>query len=273
MLVDTHAHLDAHAFGADRNEVIERAWTAGLGAIISVGGDIKSSREVIALAQAHPGVYATVGIHPHEASHAELNALLELEHLAGDRDVVAIGEIGLDFHYDFSPPAVQEKCFVAQLELARRVNKPVVIHDREAHAKTLAILRDWLGTTPGRAVPGVLHCFSGDREMAEQAMQMGFYLSFGGPITFRNARRLQELVRALPLERILVETDCPYLAPHPHRGKRNEPAYVRLVALQLAALKGLSLEEVASVTTANAQRLFGLGTLELVRPWLARHEE
>jgi TatD DNase family protein len=261
MLVDTHAHLDAHAFEADREEVIARAWTAGLGAIISVGADVESSRQAIALAKAHPGVYATVGTHPHEASQAGPDALVELERLASENAVLAIGEIGLDLHYNFSPPAVQEECFVAQLELARRVNKPVVIHDREAHAKTLAILRVWRRSGPLERAPGVLHCFSGDREMAEQVMQMGFYLSFGGPITFTNARRLQELVRALPLDRVLLETDCPYLAPHPHRGKRNEPAYVRLVALQLAALKGLSLEQVASVTTANAQRLFRLGTL------------
>ena len=261
MLVDTHAHLDAHAFDADREEVIARAWAAGLGAIITVGADVDSSRQAIALAQAHPDVYAAVGIHPHEASNAGPNALAELERLACEGLVLAIGEIGLDLHYNFSPPAIQRERFAAQLELARRVNKPVVIHDREAHAETLAILRDWLSTGPQQGSPGVLHCFSGDRKMAEQVIEMGFYLSFGGTITFQNARGLQELVRDLPLERILLETDCPYLAPHPRRGQRNEPAHVRLVALQLAALKGLSLERVAEVTTANAQRLFRIGAL------------
>lgn len=259
MLVDTHAHLDAQAFDADREEVIARAWVAGLGAIITVGADVDSSRKAVCLAQAHPGLYATVGIHPHEASHAGPDALVELERLACEDKALAIGEIGLDFHYNFSPPAVQRECFAAQLVLARRLNKPAVIHDREAHAETLAILHDWLGGAPQPGTPGVLHCFSGDREMAEQVIKMGFYLSFGGTLTFQKAGRLRELVRDLPLERIVLETDCPYLAPHPHRGQRNEPAFVGLVARQLAELKGISLERVAEVTTANAQRLFRFG--------------
>lgn len=261
MLVDTHAHLDAQAFDADREEVIARAWAAGLGAIITVGADVDSSRKAVSLAQAHPGLYATVGIHPHEATHAGAEALVELERLACEDKALAIGEIGLDSHYNFSPPAVQRERFAAQLVLARRLNKPVVIHDREAHADTLAILHDWLGTAPQQGTPGVLHCFSGDRHMAEQVIEMGFYLSFGGPITFQKAGGLRELVRDLPLERIVLETDCPYLAPHPHRGQRNEPAYVGLVARQLAALQGLSLERVAEVTTANAQRLFRFAVL------------
>jgi TatD DNase family protein len=285
MLADTHAHLDARAFKDDCEDVISRAWAAGLAAIMTVGADVNSSRQAVALARHHPGVYAAVGIHPHEASAAGPHALADLERLSQEAKVVAIGEVGLDFHYSFSPPQVQQQLFMDQLELAGRLGRPVVVHDREAHTDTLGILRDWVGglehqcisppdtrnigdpvrsiqsdpVTPGeRANPrGVLHCFSGDAAMAEEVMALGFCLSFGGPVTFQNAQRLQDLVRQLPLERILLETDCPYLAPHPHRGKRNEPAYVRLVAARIAELKGMTIEEVATTTTLNAARLFG----------------
>jgi len=286
MLADTHAHLDARAFDDDRDDVIARAWAAGLGAIVSVGADVASSRQAAALARDHSSVYAAAGIHPHEASSAAPNALADLECLCQETRVVAIGEVGLDFHYNFSPPQVQRQVFIAQLELAGRLGRPVIVHDREAHEDTLAILRDWVGghgrdlaappdsgslsdlptsSHSGPAVRcgheglrGVLHCFSGDAPMAEEVMALGFCLSFGGPVTFQNARRLQGLVRQLPLERILLETDCPYLAPHPHRGKRNEPAYVGLVAASIAELKGIAIEEVAATTTSNAARLFGL---------------
>ena len=174
---------------------------------------------------------------------------------ARDDRVVAIGETGLDFYRNLSPHDRQQEAFIAQLEVARQVNKPVIIHDRDAHAETMTILRD-----KGRNWRGVLHCFSGDREMALEAMRMGFYISFAGPVTFQNAHRLQELARELPLERMLIETDCPYLAPHPHRGQRNEPAHVRWVAARIAALRELPVERVAEVTTENARQLFGLPT-------------
>jgi len=285
MLADTHAHLDARAFKDDRDDVIARAWSAGLGAILTVGADVDSSRQAVRLARDHARIYAAVGIHPHAASSAGPNALADLELLSHEAKVVAIGEIGLDYHYSFSPPQVQRQLFIAQLELASRIGRPVMVHDREAHADTLGILRDWVGrherqrtATPetgsvsdlprpmesNPAAPdedgnprGALHCFSGDAAMAQEVMALGCFLSFGGTITFQNARRLQDLVRQLPLERILLETDCPYLAPHPHRGKRNEPAYVNLVAARIAELKGATVEEVAATTTANAQRLFG----------------
>jgi TatD DNase family protein len=283
MLVDTHAHLDSDKFDADRDQVLASAWAGGVGTIISAGTDLHSSRQALLLAhtecgtgaQTRPHIYATAGIHPHEAAKAGPDDLAELERLSHDPAIVAIGEIGLDYYYNFSPPEIQRRWFIAQLELAQRIGRPVVIHDRDAHADTLTILHDLVGTpvisqhlaNEPQSVPnavgslaaprGVLHCFSGDAQMAWEAIGMGFYLSFGGPVTFANTRRLQALVQELPLEHILLETDCPYLAPHPQRGQRNEPAYVHWVAEKIADLKTLSFEQVAQVTTTNAARLFG----------------
>ena len=251
-LTDTHAHLDFPQFDDDREEVIARALAAGVGIIINVGADLASSRRAVALAEAHPQIYAAVGVHPHDAKTLTEEVLTELRELARHPQVVAIGEIGLDFYRDLSPRDVQRQAFERQLALARELDKPVIIHDREAHAEVMDTLRRWQG------LRGVLHCFSGSLEMARRAVELGFYISIAGPVTFKNARRLPEIVRQLPLERLLIETDCPYLAPHPHRGERNEPAYVRLVAEAVAEIKGLPLEEVARVTTANTQTLFGL---------------
>lgn len=256
ILFDTHAHLDSPRFGGDLTEVISRAFEAGIGMIVTVGGDLPSSRAAVEIAQQHPGVCAAVGVHPHEADHASQADLVELARLGEHAAVVAIGEIGLDFYRNLSAAEKQREVFVAQLELARELDKPVVVHDREAHAETMSILRD-----KAQGLKGVLHCFSGDRSMAEQAREMGFCVSFAGPVTFQNARTLQQLVREWPLDCMLIETDCPYLAPHPHRGRRNEPAYVRLVASKVAELKGVPLELVAEVTTANATRLFGLAAM------------
>jgi len=256
MLVDTHAHLDSEQYDGDREAVIARAKAAGVGAIVTVGVDLASSRAAVALAQQHAGVYATVGIHPHDAAGVKADDLDELERLCAEPCVVAIGEIGLDFYRNWSPSEKQREVFLAQLNLARQLDKPVVIHDRDAHGEILATLKD-----QADGLRGVLHCFSGDLAMASEALEMGFYVSLAGPVTFRNARELQDLVRQLPLDGLLVETDCPFLAPHPHRGKRNEPAYVRLVAEQIGALKELPLQEVAEVTTHNAAQLFGLGAM------------
>jgi len=253
MLVDTHAHLDSARFKDDREEVISRSLAAGVHAIVTVGVDLDSSRQAVALAQQYPCVYAAVGIHPHEAASVQHDDLAELARLSEQQAVVAIGEIGLDFYRMLSPADSQREIFVAQLELARQMDKPVIIHDREAHAETMSTLRD-----KAQGLAGALHCFSGDWDMAMQAIEMGFCISLAGPVTFHNARRLQELVRELPLDCMLIETDCPYLAPHPHRGQRNEPAYVRLVADKIAALKKAPLERVAEITTANASRLFRL---------------
>lgn len=256
MLVDTHAHLDSARFNEDREDVISRSLAAGVHAIITVGVDLDSSRKAVALAEHSPYVYAAVGVHPHEAARVGQDDLAELARLSEYQAVVAIGEIGLDFYRNLSPADRQKEILVAQLQLASQMDKPVIIHDREAHTETMSILRD-----EAQGLRGVLHCFSGDLDMAIQAAQMGFYISLAGPVTFHNARRLQQLVRELPLHCVLIETDCPYLAPHPHRGRRNEPAYVRLVADEIAALKELPFERVAEITTANASQLFKLSAV------------
>jgi TatD DNase family protein len=263
MLIDTHTHLDFPQFNGDRERVIERAATAGIGTIVNVGTDLASSKAAVALAEAYPQVYAAVGVHPHDAKTLTGKMLKELRALASHPIVVAIGEIGLDFYRDLSPRDKQRQAFKQQLALASEVGKPVVIHDRDAHAEVMATLRRWAeDSRPPSAIShqpmGVLHCFSGDLAMAQEAIELGFYISIAGPVTFKNARRLRELVRQLPLEKLLVETDCPYLTPHPHRGKRNEPAYVKLVAQEVARIKGLSLEEVGRITSDNAQALFAL---------------
>jgi TatD DNase family protein len=279
LLVDTHTHLDFPEFDDDRERVIERAANAGVGAIVNVGTDLASSQAAVALAEAYPQIYAAVGVHPHDAKTMTGEVLEELRVLAGRPRVVAIGEIGLDFYRDLSPRDQQRQVFEQQLALASEVGKPVIIHDREAHAEVMAILRHWAcpehfdcaqcklhrrieGHHQPSAIShrpiGVMHCFSGDLTMAQKALELGFYISIAGPVTFDNARRLRELVRQLPLEKLLVETDCPYLTPHPHRGKRNEPAYVKFVAQEIARVKELSLEEVACITSDNAQALFAL---------------
>jgi TatD DNase family protein len=261
-LIDTHAHLDFSQFDVDRSAVIERARAAGVEVIVNVGADVASSRAAVKLAQEYDMVYAAVGMHPHDASKLDGAALAELRELARQPKVVAIGEIGLDFYRDLSPRDVQRRAFQAQLAWAAKLAKPVVIHDRDAHDEVLSILADWAAGLQHSALSGrvgILHTFSGDLAMAERAIELGFYVSFSGPVTYKNARQLPDIVRSLPLDRLLVETDCPFLAPHPYRGKRNEPAYVRLVAERIAALRGMALDHVAKVTTANARRLYRFG--------------
>jgi TatD DNase family protein len=255
-LIDTHTHLDFPQFDDDRERVIERAANAGVRAIVDVGTDLASSQAAVALAEAYSQVYAAVGVHPHDAKTLTEEMLEELRALASHPKVVAVGEIGLDFYRDLSPRDKQRRAFQQQLALAREIGKPVIIHDREAHTEVMDILRHWVEGSHKSV--GVLHCFSGDLVMAQEAIELGFYISIAGPVTFKNARRLRELVRQLPLEKLLVETDCPYLTPQPHRGKRNEPAYVKLVAQEVARIKELSLEEVARITSDNAQALFAL---------------
>jgi TatD DNase family protein len=259
MLIDTHAHVDFQKFDADRRAVIERAQASGVTVILDVGADLESSRAAVQLAQDYDLIYAAVGMHPHDASRLDGATLAALRELARQPKVVAIGEIGLDFYRDLSPRDVQRRAFQAQLAWAAKLGKPVIVHDRDAHEEVMAILSGWASglknsLLAGRA--GVLHTFSGDRAMAEQAIDLGFYISVSGPVTYHNAGQLPDVVRALPLDRLLVETDCPFLAPHPHRGKRNEPAYVRLVAERVAELRGMAFEDLAQATTANARRLF-----------------
>lgn len=253
-LVDTHCHLDDKRYDEDRDQVLKRAFKSGIEFVVNVSYDANSARRALQLAQANERVYAAVGIHPHDAStySPEVEALLR--ELAAHPKVVAIGEIGLDYYYDNSPRDVQRAVFARQIELAAELGKPIVVHNRDAHQDTLNILKQHSSLSVG----GLLHCFSGSYETAKVCLDMGYYIAFGGSITFKNARRLQDVVRKLPLERMLLETDCPYLTPVPHRGKRNEPAYVTYVAQKAAELKGISVEEVAQTTTQNARRVFGL---------------
>jgi TatD DNase family protein len=263
-LVDTHAHLDFSQFDEDRELVLERAADEGVSCVVTVGFDLESSREAVALANDHTHVKACVGVHPHDASTVTPEAIRDLRELSEDRQVVAIGEIGLDYYRDRSPRTTQRRVLREQLELAAEAGKPVVVHDREAHGDTMGALREWCETVTasnGKLRPplGVVHCFSGDQAMADELFELGFFISVAGPVTYNNARRLQELVLRLPLDKLLVETDCPFLSPHPHRGQRNEPARVRLVASKVAEIRGVSLEEVARATTENARLLFGMG--------------
>lgn len=251
VLVDSHCHLDDEQFANDLDAVIARAAGAGIQAIITAGADVESSRAAVALADKYDCMHAVVGIHPEHAGTFDSESLKALHDLAQHRKVVGIGEIGLDFYWQNNPPReVQMSALVAQLELAAELGKPVVIHDRDAHVELIEIL------ARRRAPRGILHCFSGDLEMAQRAIDLGFYISFAGNVTFKNARRLQEIARALPLERIVIETDAPYLSPR--RGERNEPANVALVAAKVAELKGIAISEVEETTTRNSQLLFGL---------------
>jgi TatD DNase family protein len=282
-LIDTHAHLDFRQFDHDRQAVLRRAAEAGVRAIVTVGTDLASSRRAVALADGNHPVFAAVGMHPHDAAKLDGETLAQLRVLAQQPRVVAVGEIGLDYYRNRSPREAQRRAFRAQLAWAAKLGKPVIIHDRDAHEEVLATLSDWaagLEGTPLAGRLGVLHTFSGDLTMAERAIDLGFYISISGPVTYKNERRLPEIVRALPLDRLLVETDCPFLTPHPHRGRRNEPAYVRLVAERIAGLRDMDVDELAQATTENAQRLFGpvlspvaAGTKELPKEPATDHGE
>lgn len=256
MLIDTHAHLDDARYDADRDAVMARAREAGVGAFITIGCDLATSRAAVELAARHPGVYAAVGVHPHDVKRIEDGWYDELRRLAGHEKVVAYGEIGLDYHYNHSPPKLQRERFREQIGLARELHLPVIVHTREAQEDTVAILREERADQMG----GVFHCFSGDTWLAREALALGFYLSFSGVLTFRNAAPLQAIAQTVPLDRLLVETDCPYLTPVPHRGQRNEPAFVKLVAEKIAEVRAsrqpLTVEEVERITSDNARRLF-----------------
>jgi TatD DNase family protein len=259
MFVDSHAHIDGEEFDADRGEVLARARAAGVGAILNVGtGDPRSGslERAVEVAGQYENVFAAAGVHPHDARLYDGAAEERLLRIArGGGRVVAWGEIGLDYHYDNSPREAQREVFRHQLALAGDVGLPVIIHSREADEDTVEILADaWAGSP--RA--GVMHCFGGGAWMAERVVELGLFVSFAGNVTFKKAEGLREVARMVPLERLLVETDCPYLAPVPHRGRRNEPAYVAETARFLADLKGVPLEEFARATTANFERLFGV---------------
>ena len=253
MLADSHAHIDDERFDADRDEVVARALAAGVSLIVNIGADMASSARSVALAEKYPGIYAAVGMHPHDSQDMKENDYRQLEQWANHPKVVAIGEIGLDYHYDLSPRSVQKEVFLRQLDVARKTGKPFIIHEREAHADMLDIIR-----YAARGLNGVFHCFSGSVETAREYLKMGFYISVAGPVTFPKSVKTKEVAKAVPLDRLLVETDSPYLTPQPFRGKRNEPAYVRLVAEEIANLRDISLAELAEATTANVRRLFNI---------------
>jgi TatD DNase family protein len=258
LLVDSHAHLDNGQYATDREAIIERAGQNGVSHILTVGCDLESSAASVELAGSHDNIYAAVGVHPHDASQINDASILHLKDLLGRPKVVALGEIGLDFYRDRSPREVQRNAFRSQIRLAKQVGKPIIVHDREAHDEVLQILRE----EDAAAVGGVLHCFSGDLAMARHCLELGFYLSFPGTITYPKNDAARELVRTIPIDRMLVETDCPYLAPQQFRGQRNEPAHVRFTAEQIAAIKGLTIADVARVTSRNCFDLFGFGNVE-----------
>lgn len=256
MLIDSHAHIQGSEFSADVDQAIRRASEAGVEKIIVVGGagDLSSNDAAVGLAQSHPGLFATVGMHPHDAKRVSDEDLKRLKELISDPKVVAVGETGLDFYYDHSPREIQIELFCRFIHMARQAGLPIVVHNREAQREVAELIRN----EGKRELRGVIHCFTGDYEAAREFLDLGFYLSFTGIITFKKADSLRDVVRKLPLDRILVETDSPYLAPVPHRGKRNEPAFVRFVAETVARVRGVALEEVAHATSLNAQRLFGI---------------
>ncbi|MGG0719517.1 TatD family hydrolase [Robertmurraya massiliosenegalensis] len=254
MLFDTHAHLNAEQFEDDVEEVITRAQENGVENMVIVGFDRPTITRAMELVEQYDFMYASIGWHPVDAIDMTDEDLAWIEELSSHPKVVAIGEMGLDYYWDKSPKEVQKEVFRKQIQLAKRVKLPIVIHNREATADIVDILKE-----EGAAeVGGIMHCFSGSVEVAQECLQMNFYISLGGPVTFKNARKPKEVAEAIPLDKLLIETDCPYLAPHPYRGKRNEPSYVKLVAEQIAELKGISYEEVAEITTANAKKLFAI---------------
>ncbi len=261
-LIDTHCHLDFRAYNDDRDAIVERAHEHHVTRIINPGTDMKTSQAAIEMAERYDGVYAGVALHPNSTMDWSPEVQTTIEHLAAHEKVVAIGEIGLDYYWDKSPKTVQHTAFEAQLSLAARLKMPIIVHNREASDDVVAVLRNWAPTLPAELKdrPGVFHSFSAPLKTAEAALEMGFYLGFTGPVTFKKADELRAIAARVPLERILIETDGPFLTPHPYRGKRNEPSYVRFVAERIATLRNLSLEEFAAQTTANADRLFQLET-------------
>jgi TatD DNase family protein len=253
MLIDSHAHLDMDDFDADRDPVIKRAVQGGVARIVTIGIDLASSKKAIEIAKKYDFIYATVGYHPHNADEADPRDLEKLRALASEPKVVAWGEIGLDFFRRHSPPEKQVKAFERQLDIASEQGLPVIIHDRDAHTDLLRILK-----SRKRQYRGVIHCFSGNYDLAMALIELGFCISFPGTVTYKNAVDTQAVATRIPLERLLVETDCPYLTPVPFRGKRNEPLYVKHTAEKIAQLRQLDFEELAQAISANTIRLFNL---------------
>ena len=252
MYFDTHAHYDDKAFDSDRDELLSVLPEKGVELVVLPGCDVKSSRHAIEIAEAYNYIYAAVGIHPGELAGFKSGDIDIIRKLAAHEKCVAIGEIGLDYYWDDSRKAEQKELFINQLELALELDLPVIIHDREAHADSMEILFRY------PELRGVLHCFSGSKEMAQEILKRGWYLGFDGPVTYKNAKKALEVLEICPMDRLLIETDSPYLSPVPMRGKRNEPAFVQYVAQKIAELRGMEAEEMAEITTQNTCRLFGI---------------
>ena len=250
MFFDSHAHLDDRRFDGDRDEIFADLANHGVGLLMNIGCDLRSSLQSVALSHKYSFVYAAVGSHPDDAARVDDGLLAMYRQLCADARVKAIGEIGLDYHYEDPTRDVQLPAFRLQLELARELDMPVIVHEREAHADGMELIRQFPEVT------GVFHCYSGSLEQAKELVKRGWYIGFTGVVTFKNARKALEVAQWLPLDRILIETDCPYMAPEPHRGRRNDSRYVPLVAAKLAELRGLSPEEIGEITTDNAKRLF-----------------
>jgi TatD DNase family protein len=254
MLFDSHTHLDDEQFDADRLETIERAKAAGVQYIMNPGSDLASSVRAVELAENYPFVYAAVGVHPHDVVGMDEQMLAMIEHLAGKEKVKAIGEIGLDYYRDLSPRNLQQKWFIEQIRLAKRLKLPVIIHDRDANGDVFSILKQENAFETGV----VMHLYSGSKELAEQYVKLGAMISIGGTVTFKNARKTVEVAESVPIEHLLIETDAPYIAPEPMRGRRNEPSFVRYTCERIAAIRGASAEEIAEETLANAKRIFNI---------------
>lgn len=252
MFIDTHVHLNADQYDEDLQDVIQRAIEAKVHKMVVIGFDRKTITRAMQLAEDYPFIYAVIGWHPVDAIDCKEEDLLWIEELSSHPKVVGIGEIGLDYYWDKSPKEIQQKLFRQQIKLAKKVNLPVIIHNRDATADVIQILKE----ENAKQVGGVMHCFGGSVETARECIAMNFMISLAGPVTFKNAKTPKEVAREIPLDYLMIETDAPYLAPHPFRGKRNEPAYVTLVAEEIARLKNITVEEVAEATTANANRFF-----------------
>ncbi|MGH2399317.1 MAG: TatD family hydrolase [bacterium] len=251
-LFDSHLHLDDQAFDPDRGQIVARAREAGVARMVTVGTGLESCRAAVALAEQYPDVFAALAIHPHDAGEATKEAMATLRLLAGHPKAVAIGETGLDFVRQTSPPDAQRRAFRAHLALARTCDLPVIIHCREAYPEVLRVLDD------ERVSRVIMHAFSGSVELAQQCVDRGYCVSLAGPVTYKNAHTPREVARAVPIDRLLIETDAPVLTPVPHRGRRNEPAYLTLIAARIAEIRGQPMEEVAAATTANARRIYGV---------------
>jgi TatD DNase family protein len=254
-LFDTHAHLHFPDFMTDFDEMMTRARAAGVRRMVTIGTDAETSRAAVAIAERDPDVWASVGLHPHDAESGDEALFAELERLAGSPRVVALGEMGLDFFRNLSPRPVQETAFRRQIALARALRKPVLVHCRDAYAETLALLAE----EGVKDVGGIMHCFSGDVEIARRCLDLGLLVSLAGPVTYPNARALPDVARFVPADRLVVETDCPYLPPQPYRGKRNEPSYLVITAARVADLRKESIDELGPRMAENARRLFRIG--------------